>query len=48
MDQITELLQTTFDIAPPERLVVQRLLLKNAPWNTIRQTDCHGPSGCPS
>ena len=30
-------IETTFDIAPPERIVVQRLLLKNAPWNAIRQ-----------
>jgi hypothetical protein len=30
-------IETTFDIAPPERPVVQRLLLKNAPWNAIRQ-----------
>jgi hypothetical protein len=30
-------IETLFDIAPPERVVVQRLLLKNAPWNTIRQ-----------
>ena len=24
--------ETTFDIAPPERIVDQRLLFKNAPW----------------
>ena len=30
-------IQTSFDIVPPERPVVQRLLFKNAPWNTIRQ-----------
>ena len=30
-------IHTTFDLAPPERIVAQRLLLKNAPWNTIRQ-----------
>src|SRR5271168_100769 len=28
---------TTFDIEPPERPVVQRLLIKNAPWNAIRE-----------
>jgi hypothetical protein len=30
-------IQTTFDIVPPERIVVQRLLLKNAPWKEIRE-----------
>ena len=30
-------IHTTFDIAPPERIAVQRLLLQNAPRNTIRQ-----------
>jgi hypothetical protein len=30
-------IKTTFDITPPERVVAHRLLLKNAPWNTIRQ-----------
>ena len=40
-------IETTFDIAPPERVVVQRLLLKNAPWNTIRQRIATGLQGAP-
>ena len=47
MDRITELLRQRFDIAPPERVVVQRLLLKNAPWNTIRQRIATGLQGAP-
>jgi len=30
-------IETIFDIKPPERLVEQRLLFKNAPWNAIRE-----------
>ena len=30
-------IETTFNIAPPEQIVVQRLLLKNAPWKAIQE-----------
>ena len=30
-------IKTTFNIAPPEQIVVQRLLLKNAPWKAIQE-----------
>jgi hypothetical protein len=29
-------IETTFDVATPERVAEQRLLFKNAPWNNIR------------
>lgn len=29
-------IETTFDVEPPERIAEERLLLKNAPWNSIR------------
>src|SRR3981189_1726231 len=29
-------IETTFNIAPPEQIVVHRLLLKNAPWKAIQ------------
>jgi hypothetical protein len=29
-------IETTFDVATPERGVEMRLLFKNAPWNDIR------------
>lgn len=29
-------IETTFDVAPPERVIEQRLLFKNAPWTAIR------------
>ena len=30
-------IETVFDIAPPERIVEQRLLFKNAPWKAIQE-----------
>ena len=30
-------IETTFDIAPPKRIIEQRLLFKNAPWKAIQE-----------
>jgi exonuclease III len=40
-------IETTFDIAPPERTVVQRLLFKNAPWKAIRERIAVALQGIP-
>ena len=40
-------IETTFDIATPERFVEKRLLFKNAPWNDIRARITEGLQGVP-
>ena len=29
-------IETTFDVATPERIIEERLLFENAPWNAIK------------
>jgi hypothetical protein len=40
-------IETTFDIATPERFVETRLLFKNAPWTDIRARITKGLQGVP-
>ena len=40
-------IETTFDIAPPEQIVEQRLLYKNAPWRAIQERIAKGLENTP-